>query len=73
LFDLVEGVNDLRWLLWLEQQAEKGGEAADLLSQLKGEVPGRWADLIGLGEQQLATWRSRIVDLVAKQPAKGME
>jgi hypothetical protein len=37
------GIDDLRWMLWLETQARNGGEAATLLARMRAAVPGRWA------------------------------
>ncbi|MEA2757063.1 MAG: hypothetical protein QOJ54_3352, partial [Aliidongia sp.] len=43
LLRFVRGIDDLRWMLWLEGQAKNGGEAATLLARMRGAVPGRWS------------------------------
>jgi len=43
LLRFARGIDDLRWMLWLEGQAKNGGEAAALLARMRAAVPGRWA------------------------------
>ncbi|MCB1772201.1 MAG: hypothetical protein KDI88_01175 [Gammaproteobacteria bacterium] len=69
LFDIVEGITDLRWLLWLEQAARTGRPAAALLDELREAVPGRWSGVEKLDDAQFDAWRERIVRLAT--PAAG--
>jgi hypothetical protein len=63
LFDIVEGITDLRWLLWLEQAAGTDPRAAALLGELRQAVPDRWSAVSQLEDAQFAAWRERIVRL----------
>lgn len=63
LFELVEGINDLRWLLWLEQQTEHDPAARELSQQLNREIPTRWRTMLNTQSSQLNNWRARIIAL----------
>jgi hypothetical protein len=63
LFGIVEGITDLRWLLWLEQAAATEPRAAALLEQLMQAVPDRWSAVSLLEDLQVDAWRERIVRL----------
>ncbi len=63
LFQLTEGITDLRWLLWLEQRAKKSAEAHKLLQQLHGVIPTNWADIKNSAPELLDNWRGAITQL----------
>lgn len=42
LLRFVRGIDDLRWMLWLEAGATRDPDAADLLAQIRRAVPSRW-------------------------------
>ena len=63
LFDIVEGITDLRWMLWLEQAAAKDSHAAALLEDLRKTIPDRWSVVRTLDDTQFDAWRARIVRL----------
>lgn len=64
IFDISEGITDMRWLLWLQSRAEQDAEAKQLLKQLHDEVPDSWHDMETIPAQQLQRWRKVITDLV---------
>lgn len=64
IFDLSEGITDLRWLLWLENQAKKDPKANKLLVRLHDEVPTTWYEMARLSTHQLIDWRLAITDLM---------
>jgi hypothetical protein len=63
LLDLAEGIQDLRWLLWLEEQALKGGAAKQLLNDIKAAIDDNWWIAKQLSHAQLQLWRQRILAL----------
>ena len=67
LFDLAEGIVDLRWLLWLEQQANENEQARLLLERLKRDVPNDWLQMQLAGDEKLDSWRSKIIELAMKR------
>ena len=63
LFEMSEGIVDLRWLLWLEEAQRKHPEARQLLSELKTSWPPVWDEVERLGEHAAANSRARIMQL----------
>jgi hypothetical protein len=63
LLQLSQGIEDLRWLAWLDQQAITHPAAAQLQSQLRAEVPDQWQQAEQVEEQQMEDWRAAILDL----------
>jgi len=63
LFELREGITDLRWLLWLEQQAKQRPAAASLRQQLRHQIPDDWKRMEALSQEKLAHWRESIIQL----------
>ncbi len=63
LYQIMEGILDFRWLLWLENKAKTNQKARTLLSQLKKDIPIHWDEMEKIDEKQLNEWRSRIIDL----------
>ena len=64
LFELVEGILDLRWLLWLDKQRNAQPKAAELWKKLRREVPVSWQDVMALPVEQAQQWREEIIKLV---------
>ncbi|MCP3870931.1 MAG: hypothetical protein GY703_23110 [Gammaproteobacteria bacterium] len=65
LFELADGIIDLRWLLWLEQIAAHNTEARKLLQQLHDETPDDWQSMLQVSSGRLNEWRKAITDLAA--------
>lgn len=64
LLDLAQGMEDLRWIAWLEAQAEVGApEAVVLKNALWSEVPGLWKTVASRPETAAPDWRERIARL----------
>jgi hypothetical protein len=63
VFEISEGITDLRWLLWLESQAENEPRALELLEQLRGEIPTIFSDKDEFSTAQLNEWRLTITNL----------
>ncbi len=63
LFDLVAGITDLRWLLWLERQADIDLRAATYLAWLRGQVPDNWDAMSKITSAQMDAWRAGITRL----------
>ncbi|MGB0683903.1 MAG: hypothetical protein ACPGOV_14415 [Magnetovibrionaceae bacterium] len=70
LMALIDGILDLRWLLWLERKAAKDARAARLLADLAGHIPGHWEEARGLSNQKLDELRRRIADFAAQGLAR---
>lgn len=70
LFELTDGIMDLRWLTWLEQQAPSNPQAAALLSSLQKRIPDNWQDMVGIPESTLDAWRDEIIQLKMKSIPK---
>merc|ERR1711879_920574 len=66
LFDLVEGIQDLRWLLWLEYQAQRRTDAQSLLKDLTRIIPDDWKIMKTVQEDDLIQWRQKITELALK-------
>ena len=64
LLDLHEATIDLRWLQWLEEQADSSAEAGVLAEQLRNAIPDDWEKAHkSLNEEQLLLMRQTIVEL----------
>ena len=64
LLDLAQGMEDLRWLAWLEAQAQAGTPGAVALKNaLWSEVPGLWKIVASRPETAASDWRERIARL----------
>lgn len=63
LYEIMEGIVDYRWMLWLEQKAQTDKQASALLSTLQRTIPDEWEDVPGITPQQLNTWRQQIIEL----------
>ncbi|WP_397377199.1 hypothetical protein [Pseudomonas sp.] len=63
LLQLSQGIEDLRWLTWLDQQAPVNPAAAKLRGQLWAKVPSRWRAAEQLDETQLEGWRAAMLEL----------
>ena len=63
VFEISEGITDLRWLLWLESRAENDPRALELLQRLHGEIPTNFHDKDKFSAAQLNAWRLAITDL----------
>ncbi|MBE1273966.1 hypothetical protein EH171_03505 [Enterovibrio baiacu] len=63
LYEIMEGIVDYRWMLWLEQQAQTHTAANALLSTLKRAIPDEWEDVPDIDQQQLNRWRQQIIEL----------
>ncbi|QDF68142.1 hypothetical protein FJQ87_17030 [Shewanella sp. SNU WT4] len=73
LFELTDGITDLQWLLWLEQQASVSnnhltGQAAAraLLVRLQHQVPKEWQAMAAIPSSRLDDWRQQIMTLYAQ-------
>ena len=63
LLQLSQGIEDLRWLTWLDQQAPRQPAAAQLREQLWAQVPNRWRRAEQLDEARLEGWRAAMLEL----------
>jgi len=63
LFEMSEGIVDLRWLLWLEAAQRDHPQARELLNELKASWPPVWTEAERLGERAAAASRGRIMRL----------
>lgn len=64
LLKISEGITDLRWLLWLEQQAKRDPSVQALLDRLQQEIPDRWNAMAAIPDEQMEEWRGRVMGLV---------
>jgi hypothetical protein len=72
LYDIVEGITDLRWLLWLEQAAQNDPSIAAKLEQLRRMVPDTWDRMSEVSGARMDAWRAIIID-IASVRAPGTE
>ncbi len=63
---LQQGIEDLRWLAWLEQAARQQVEAALLLQRLREAVPTRWQQAEALPASRWASFRGEIEQLAKR-------
>ncbi|HDX9004406.1 TPA: hypothetical protein RQO57_001430, partial [Aeromonas dhakensis] len=63
---LQQGIEDLRWLTWLEQAARQQVEAALLLQRLREAVPTRWQQAEALPASRWASFRGEIEQLAKR-------
>ncbi|MGF1769700.1 hypothetical protein L4D06_20235 [Enterovibrio makurazakiensis] len=63
LYDIMQGITDYRWILWLERQAPSNPDAKRLLTELHREVPTTWNAMLAVPSKQLETWRQKIIAL----------
>lgn len=68
LIQLAAGLEDLRWLTWLDRLASEQADAAALRRRLWQAVPVRWSRAKAVSEAQLSEWRAAILTL-ARQDA----
>ena len=65
LLDLHEATIDLRWLQWLDAQAENNIDARELVEKLRNAIPDEWEKAQeSLSAQQLILMRKSIMELV---------
>ena len=63
LFQLVEGIEDLRWLMWLEYQAKRRTDAQSLMQELTRVIPEDWEIMKTVNNRDLNEWRDKIREL----------
>lgn len=63
LYEIMEGIIDYRWLLWLTEQSAFRPDAKQLLSQLRDDVPHNWQQMQAIPTKQLHAWRQQIIAL----------
>ena len=63
LFQLVEGIEDLRWLMWLEYQAKRRTDAQSLMQELTRVIPEDWEIMKTANNRDLNEWRDKIREL----------
>jgi hypothetical protein len=61
LFELAMGQYELRWFLWLEQQAEP--EAVALKQKIQSALGNNWQQAENIDHLQLERWREQIITL----------
>ncbi len=66
LLSLVEGIQDLRWMLWLEYQAQRRTDAQSLLKELTRVIPDDWKIMNTVSLSELTSWRQKIEALALK-------
>ena len=71
LFSMIEGISDLRWLLWLEREAASDQRARRLMRELRSEVPDSWQDMHDVTDDQLDAWRRSIIELASALTTQG--
>ncbi len=68
LLSLSRGMEDLRWLTWLDEAAKKNADAKNLKHRLLGLIPTTWVNASKVDASQLDIWR-REVQQIAIKPA----
>jgi hypothetical protein len=63
LLEIVEGIQDYRWLMWLQAKAESHPEARALLNEIRSTLPGDWLAAKTISYQQLTAWRTQMAEL----------
>jgi hypothetical protein len=63
LLEMAEGIQDLRWLSWLEMRARRNDRARRVLADLRRVVPGTWEAARRIDPDCLDVWRSHITEL----------
>ncbi|WP_231870090.1 hypothetical protein [Grimontia celer] len=63
LYEIMEGIVDYRWILWLEETAKSDSNARLLLASLKQELPDKWNRMREVDTRTMDTWRNKIMDL----------
>ena len=67
LLDLHEATIDLRWLQWLETQAETSVDARNLVKKLRNAIPDNWEKAQeNLSARQLIMMRKTILELAGE-------
>lgn len=67
LLDLHEATLDLRWLQWLDEQAENNDEARELAEKLRHAIPDDWKEANrSLSARQLMLMRKTIMELAQR-------
>ena len=66
LIAMAEGVEDLRWLRWLEQEASQNAGASRLLQELRRTIPVDWTAAKSLKNERLQGIRARITELARR-------
>ncbi|ATF09431.1 hypothetical protein [Candidatus Enterovibrio altilux] len=64
LYDIMNGIVDHRWMLWLQQKANSNSNAKVLLNQLRHEIPSTWNAMRDIDDSLLSQWRQQIINLV---------
>lgn len=63
LMQMVQGLSDLRWLRWLDQQAKTHNKARQLQSEIKRLIPPLWQDALAHPPSYWQDLRNRIQKL----------
>lgn len=63
LVQMVNGLSDLRWLIWLEEQAKRHNDAHILLRQIKKRIPVTWGEAQALSPAHWSSLRQKIQKL----------
>lgn len=63
LYDMMNGIVDYRWLLWLEQQAQSDPNARQLLAAIENDIPDRWEQMEKVNSRTMENWREKIMGL----------
>jgi hypothetical protein len=66
LLAIAQGIEDLRWLSWLEQAALQNATASRLLQELSTAIPESWEQARKLDSAKLQGFRDRITDLARR-------
>lgn len=64
--DLHEATIDLRWLQWLETEAEKRPEVKKLLRDIRKSIPSQWEEAEILSDKELLEIRRKIISISYK-------
>lgn len=67
LVGLAQGMEDLRWLQWLDQQSSGNEAARRLREHLWQQVPARWQMAQRLQEERLQGWREAILEMAQQR------
>lgn len=71
LLALHEATLDLRWLQWLDEEAEDNDAAKKLAEKLQKAIPDDWQDADNsLSDKQLMLMRQTIIEFAWKRPSK---
>lgn len=67
LMRLAQGIVDLRWMLWLEQESVRSPAARNIFSHISKAIPETWDAMKAKDDSQFDEWRRAIQALAAEK------